>query len=57
MNPAPWAAVTLPIPEARSFSVVISAMYAWATAVSVAMPAITRERRSKRKDSANPKIT
>jgi len=26
MNPAPCAAVTLPIPEARSFSVVMSAM-------------------------------
>ena len=55
MNPAPWAAPTLPSPLVRSFSVVISAMYAWATAASVAIPAVIRERRSIGNESAKAK--
>ena len=56
INPAPWAAPTLPIPFALSFSVVMSEMYAWAKADSVAIPAVIRERRSKRNELAKAKI-
>lgn len=55
MKPAPCAAPTLPIPDALSLLLVMSAMCAWATAVSVANPAAIRDKRSMRKELASAK--
>jgi len=53
INPAPCAAPSFPISVVRSVLLVISAMYAWATAVSVAMPATSLEIKSSRNELAN----
>ena len=56
MKPAPFAAPTFPIPLVRSCSSVMSAMYAWATPASVAIPAAILDNKRKAKESANAKM-